>query len=121
VVFLLKESEMKSMIATIAVTAGLMLSATAAQAADDVEVTNIRVQFADLNPDSRHDAHELYKRLSGAANIACGDQAELVDISEMRDIEACRQKAIEDAVARIHQPRLTAVYDKHYPKEALVG
>jgi UrcA family protein len=112
---------MKAMIATIAVTAGLLLSATAAQAADDVEVTNIQVQFADLNVDTSHGAHELYRRLNGAADIACGDQAELVDISEMRNIEACRQKAIEDAVAHINRPRLTALYDKHFPKEALVG
>jgi UrcA family protein len=119
--FLPEESEMKSMIATTAVTAGLILSATAAQAAGVVEVTKLRVQFADLNLNTPHGAHELYARLSGAADIACGDQAELADISEMRAIAACRQKAIEDAVARINRPRLTAVYDEHYRKEALVG
>jgi UrcA family protein len=112
---------MKATIASIAVTAALLLSATAAQAADDVEVTNIRVQFADLNLDTSRGTHELFERLSGAASLACGDQAELVDLSEMRNIGACRQKAIEEAVARVNRPRLTALYDKHFPKEARVG
>lgn len=99
--------------------AALLLSATPAHAADDSEQTHITVHFADLNLNTPADAHTLYVRLKGAARTACGDETEVVDLTQFRDIERCEQQAIETAVAQIDRPTLTALYDKHFPREPL--
>jgi UrcA family protein len=106
-------------VASVAATVGLLLATPPARASDDVEVTSIRIQYADLDLSTAHGVRELYSRLSGAAMTACGDDVTLEDISQLQETENCRQAAIEKAVARIDRPMLTALYDRHFPKEPL--
>jgi UrcA family protein len=103
-----------------AVVAALLLSATPARAADDdSQQTRITVHFADLDLNTPKGNHELYMRLRGAARTACSDETDVVDVTQFRDIERCEQQAISTAVAQIDRPTLTALYDKHFPREPL--
>lgn len=105
----------------VAAAAALLLSTAPAHAAgfNDPDVTSVRVRFADLDLNTNSGTHDLYMRLRGAARSACGDETEIVDLTEYRDIIRCEQTSIEKAVAQIDRPLLTALYDKHYPREPL--
>ena len=105
-----------------AVVAALLLSALparAAEAADDAQESHITVHFDDLDLNTAAGTHKLYTRLKGAARTACGDETEVVDLTEFRDIERCEQQAMSTAVAQIARPQLTALYDKYYPREPI--
>jgi UrcA family protein len=82
--------------------------------------TNISVRFGDLDLNSEHGAKTLFLRLKNAAESACGDAFEPVDLNERAGILQCQQKAMEKAVERVDQPRLTAVYDARFPRERAI-
>jgi UrcA family protein len=105
----------RSALAAVAiVTTGLML-ATPAQAADQQTQAHRTVRIVGLNPASSHDMQTLFFRLRSAAEEVCGDDGDVVEIWEYRDIDRCEQQAVESAVSQVDQPLLTALYDRHYP------
>jgi UrcA family protein len=107
-----------SRIACVAVSLGLLGAGTAFatdDAADaDVTTQTINVFYPDLNLTKSQDARVLFMRLENAAKDICGDAFETPYLSERANVEQCQKNAIANAVVKIDQPRLTAVYDKHY-------
>ena len=65
------------------------------------------VKFADLNISNPSGAHVLYRRIQAAAEVVCSHYFLLTDTHKAR----CVRDATADAVARINQPALSAVYN----------
>jgi hypothetical protein len=45
----------------------------------------------------------------------CGDEVEVVDINQVRDIDACRKETLADAVYNVDHPLVTQAYESHHP------
>jgi UrcA family protein len=104
----------------LAVSAPAVVTRAASAFADDSETQQITVHFADLDLTTPNGAKQLYMRLKGAAEVVCGDDdADNVFLEERRAIWHCEQESVERAVAQVDHPLLTALYDKHYPHEAI--
>jgi UrcA family protein len=65
------------------------------------------VHFADLNISNPSGAHVLYMRILAAAQVVCSYHSFATDA----DKASCVRDAIADAVTRIDQPALSAVYN----------
>jgi UrcA family protein len=105
-----------SSIACVAVALGLIGAspAFAADESDNVDTQTIQVFYPDLNLARNKDAHLLFMRLQNAAADVCGDSFDAATLSERMQVEQCQQDAIANAVVKVNEPLLTAVYDKHY-------
>lgn len=105
-----------SRIACVAVSVGVLCTGTAFAADEDADVTTqtINVFYPDLDLAKSKDARVLFMRLKNAAKDICGDTFETPYLSERASVEQCQKDAIANAVVKIDQPRLTAVYDRHY-------
>jgi UrcA family protein len=92
-----------------ALACGLSTVCTAAEPMDAPQTT---VKYADLTISTPDGAAALYNRIQWAARQVCGrfDGASLTSHGRMRE---CTQKAIADAVAKVDQPALFAVYNAH--------
>jgi UrcA family protein len=107
--------------ASLAAVTSLMLSATPARAAASDEVTSVTVRFADLDLNTAKGSKRLYLRLKNAAETVCGDDSSIIAPEELRSVHMCEQTAIGTAVAQVDQPRLTVLYDHHFPREPLTA
>lgn len=96
---------LRGLIAT-AVFAFLGLHLCVVAAADPRTESRI-VKFADLNISNPSGAHVLYRRIQAAAQVVCSHYFLLTDTDKAR----CVRDATADAVARINQPALSAVYN----------
>ena len=76
-------------------------------AAADPGAASRIVKFADLNASDPSSAHVLYRRIRAAAQVACSYHFFLTDTDKGR----CVRDATADAVTRIDQPALSAVYN----------
>lgn len=84
----------------------LALSLSVVSAADP-SGTSRTVKFADLNLAKVSDAHALYRRIRGAAQVVCSHYFFLADTDRAR----CVRDATADAVTKINQPALSAVFN----------
>jgi UrcA family protein len=98
---------------------GLLPTLAFGNALDDTR--SVRVRFADLDLNSPAGAERLYRRLSIAARDVCGDESEIIDLRQIADIHACRNEALEGAVAGVDRPLLTAAFERHHPGTVLVA
>jgi UrcA family protein len=97
--------------------AACLLTVGAASAAEAL-VTHITVSCRDLDLSTAAGTQTLYIRIQRAAGEVCDHPGHLepqYDYLE-RAIRLCRQQAIADAVANVHSPLLTALYNKSPPK-----
>lgn len=94
----------RRVVVAVALAAGFV---TAAQAAD---LPQVRVNYGDLNIDSAAGAAVLYQRIRNAAEQVCGTFG-VRDLSAEAAAKACRIRAIGEAVAAVHSPALTQVYE----------
>ena len=65
------------------------------------------VKFSDLNTSNPSDAHVLYMRILAAAQVVCS----YIPFAPDADKARCVRDAIADAVTKIDQPGLSAVYN----------
>jgi UrcA family protein len=86
--------------------AGLMVS-SAALAQAPRQPTQVHVSIQGVNFTHPADVARLYQRLRTAANKAC--DSDIDTPSALTEDRACAAKALNDAVASIHQPLLTAL------------
>jgi UrcA family protein len=107
--------------ASIAATAALLLSSAPVLAAGDEEVMSVKVRFGDLDLTTTRGTRMLYLRLTNAARTVCDDRFDVLDLEAAHDIRKCEQTATENAVAQIDRPRLTALYNKRFPREPLLA
>ena len=85
------------------------LASSAVSAADPSSVS-VSVKFADLTISSPSGALVLYERIRAAAQGACSYYWFKTDADETR----CVHDAIANAVTKVNQPALSAVYNAKY-------
>jgi UrcA family protein len=109
-------------------TAGLFLAAvgmagtaraTTAASPDATEtgVKSATVRYHEAQLATSRGARTVYSRIDRAAHEVCDDTGEYV---LKASFAGCERSAIADAVAQIDNPRLTAVYNEHFPNDPLI-
>ena len=89
---------------------GALVSSFSAVSAADPSSASITVKYADLNLASPSGALVLYERIRAAAQSACNYFWFKTDADEAR----CVQNTIANAVSKVNQPALSAVYNAKY-------
>jgi UrcA family protein len=89
---------------------GALASSFGAVSAADPSSAGINVKYADLNIASPSGALVLYERIRAAAKSACNYFWFKTDADEAR----CVQQTIANAVTKVNQPALSAVYNAKY-------
>lgn len=80
--------------------------------AGNTETVSVIVKYADLNVSNPEGAATLYRRIAAAASSVCGPYETDSWHRESRStVNACIHKAIADAVTKVGQPALIAVYN----------
>jgi UrcA family protein len=77
------------------------------------------VRSSDLNLSSDADAKVLLRRIQSAAGHACGGKPDLVELSRMRVFNICVGASVDETVARLGNPRLSALNDQSRPPTTL--
>lgn len=71
------------------------------------------VKYQDLNLATNGGAKTLYMRLHRAAESVCGDTAwGQLPLDVYLATQSCEQKAMSRAVAKVDNPKLTALFDR---------
>ena len=78
-------------------------------AAADPSAESRTVRFADLDMSNPSSAHVLYRRIQAAAQVVCSYHFFATDTDKAR----CVRDATADAVTKIDQPALSAVYSEN--------
>ena len=106
-------TRIRRLIATAIVGAVASSFAVVCAAADDIETVSVVVKFGDLNVSNPQGAATLYGRIATAAHNVCGSAAssDVFHHGSQARVDACVRKAIADAVTRVGQPELFAVYN----------
>jgi UrcA family protein len=99
---------LRSLIAT-AILGSLALGLSVVAAADP-NAESRTVKFADLDMSNPAAAHVLYRRIRAAAQVVCSYYFLPTDTDKAR----CVRDATADAVTKINQPALSAVYGVNY-------
>jgi UrcA family protein len=92
------------------IAAAVALSAALTVGARAADIPQIHVKYADLNVATTAGATILYQRIRGAADRLCG-VADTRDVYRLMQAEACADHAVAEAVAAVHAPALTRVYE----------
>jgi UrcA family protein len=90
---------MKTIITILATAAIATLSAGAAQAQPETIERSVAVRHGDLNLTKADDFKTLERRISRAADGACGGVPNSRDLNENRVFDTCRKAAINRAMA----------------------
>jgi len=80
----------------------------ASAAAPDFDVPSIAVKYDSTALETDGGARRLYARIAAAAADVCPNYVSSPFVSPA--VRACRERAIESAVAKVHNERLAAVY-----------
>ena len=91
-----------------------LASSFSAVSAADPSSASINVKYSDLNIASPSGALVLYERIRVAAQSACNYFWFKTDADEAR----CVHNTIANAVAKVNQPALSAVFDAKYKTAA---
>ena len=96
----------------LAAAAGLLgadATLAAERAAEGNQTTrSMTIHYRDVNLATISGAATLYQRIQGAARLVCEERGR--SLVEQRDWQACYHAAINDAVATVNSPTLTAVH-----------
>jgi len=117
---------MKTSIALLVLLIGVGLEAPAmatasARPSNQEHTYGVLVRYGDLNVNTAKGAEQLYRRISYAAHEACSDVVAPSYALLGAAYRRCRQTAVEDAVAKVDRPRLTALYGQHFPENPLLN
>ena len=93
---------------------GALASSFSAVSAADPSSASVTVKYADLNIASPSGALVLYGRIRAAAQSACSYFWFKTDADEAR----CLQNTISNAVTKVNQPALSAVYEAKFKTSA---
>jgi UrcA family protein len=104
---------LRAVIAT-AIFGALASSFSVVSAADDPHPASITVKYTDLNIASPSGALVLYERIRAAAQAACAYYWFKTDADEAR----CLHNTIANAVTKVNQPALSAVFNAKYKTPA---
>jgi UrcA family protein len=81
--------------------------------ATETDPPQTTVKFADLNVSNPQGAAALYARIQRAARQVC-PHVDMRDLGSKGRMDACVNKAIADAVAKVGQPTLFDAYNAHH-------
>jgi UrcA family protein len=92
---------------------------TICAATDSSDVPSVVVKFADLNLSNPEGVAVLYRRINAAARDVCRSY----DIHSGTDrlpgsSDPCVRKALQDAINKVGQPALSAMYNAKHPQPA---
>jgi UrcA family protein len=91
--------------------AGLLVAfASGAFAADDSDAPSMKVHFGDLNLSTDAGIQTLYRRIKVAARTVCNESMVSGDGRAASHYWACYDKAVADAVDKVNNTQLTAMY-----------
>jgi len=93
---------------------GALASSFSTVSAADSSSASITVKYADLNVASPSGALVLYERIRAAAQAACSYFWFKTDADEAR----CLRNTIANAVSKVNQPALSAIYDAKFKTSA---
>jgi len=114
-----------STLTTTAILGALALTCSAmCTAAGAGDVPQAVVKFADVNMSTQQGAAALYGRIAAAADKVCNSNAvDGRDLGAKARLSACVHHAIADAVTKVGQPQLLALYSakNHRPVPILVA
>jgi UrcA family protein len=97
-------------IAYLALMLGIMSSAVAGEREPDAQRRTVSAAGLDLT--RLPDAELLYARLRAAAHSVCRAQQAVWDVKRVTHKRRCVERVVEDAVAGIGEPLLTAVHHR---------
>jgi UrcA family protein len=110
---------------TTAIFGALALSCGAVSTAAEIgDLPQVLVKFEDLNLATLQGAGALYGRIAAAADEVCQSHAvDSRDLFAQQQLRACVHKAIADAVIKVGQPQLLAIYNakNHRPLTTMVA
>ncbi|HEY4644773.1 MAG TPA: UrcA family protein [Steroidobacteraceae bacterium] len=72
----------------------------------------MRIGFSDLDLSKTDDVAELYARIKNGARLVCVDSSSPWDAKRTESIKRCYSAVLDDAVAQINQPKLTALHQQ---------
>jgi len=110
-------THLRRMIATAIFSVLASSLAAVCTAADGTDAPQTLVKYADLNVSSPQGAASLYARIRMAADKVCRPLDNNDPASKMR-MYSCIRKAIADAVTKVNQPALFAVYNAKNNKKS---
>ena len=84
--------------------------AAVCSASDSADAPQEAVKYGDLNVSNPQGAAVLYSRIRAAAGRVC-ERHDDRDLAAMPLRNSCVRKAIADAVAKVDQPALSALYN----------
>jgi len=86
------------------------LAAAFVTVAGAADLPQVHVNYSDLNVNTAAGAAVLYQRIRGAAEQVCPTFLAR-DLNAEAAAKACKVRAIGEAVAAVHAPALTQVYE----------
>jgi UrcA family protein len=107
----------RCLFATAALGAFAVSLAATAHADQNTAVPQVIVKYADLAVSTPQGAAALYHRIFGAALTVCRP-LDHSSLGSKHVMDACIHKAVADAVAKVDQPALFAVYRAKNPETA---
>ena len=96
---------------------GVLASSLSVVSVADPSAVSRTVTFGDLDISTPSGAHALYRRIQAAAQVVCSYYFFATDGEKAR----CVRDSTADAVTKIDQPGLSAVYDANNKKSAPGG
>jgi UrcA family protein len=99
--------------------AAASLFADVASARDDGQVSTV-VKYGDLDLSQSTDTQRLYVRLKDASEQVCGSERTR-DLRMQRLLKACYTGALNRAVERVNEPKLTALHAAAEPRIRVAG
>lgn len=121
---LITSSRLSTLITTTILGALALGYGAVSTAANGGDAPQVVVTFGDLNMSTRQGAAALYERIAAAAGEVCQSYAvDSRDLAAQQQVRACVHKAIADAVTKVAQPELLAIYNakNHRPVPAMVA
>lgn len=112
-------SPLRTLIAGAVLSALALGFATASRAEEGAAAPKVIVKFADLDVSTSQGAMALYRRIHGAAANVCWRMYESNEVYKLNK-DACLQKVIADAVAKVNEPAVSAVFASKYGVSAPV-
>lgn len=90
-----------------------MSFATVSSAAERATPPQVIVKYGDLNPSTAPGAAALYNRISRAAEDVCS-RMYVISFAYRLHKDECQQKVTADAVTKVNEPALSAVFASKY-------
>jgi UrcA family protein len=104
-------STRRYMLMITAVTACLAAGCASADIDRDYDVPKVVVSLAGIDLSTPAGAKAVYGRIRSAAESVCGVNQSR-DLVQVRQARACFQSSVDDAIARVDRPLLSALHER---------